>query len=124
MLEGLKGVTHDGGDGTASGTFSGFPQDRMSVAGKTGTAEVNKKADTSLFAAFAPADLANFVAVAILPESGKGGEAAAPLIRRILEPLALVNGVLTALPDAPRGGAFDVNSVVDELDVPASDGVD
>ena len=51
LLEGLKGVVTGG---TAAETFDGFALDQMPVAGKTGTAEVDGKADTSVFAAFAP----------------------------------------------------------------------
>ena len=91
------------------------------MAGKTGTAEVNDKASTSLFTAFAPADAPTLVATAILPEAGTGGEAAAPLIRRILEPLAASGGNLRMLPQAPKGGAFDVNTTVEEVSAPPSD---
>jgi penicillin-binding protein 2 len=121
LLDGLKGVTTGG---TAAGTFDGFPQDQMVVAGKTGTAEVNGKASTSLFTAFAPADAPTLVATAILPEAGTGGEAAAPLIRRILEPLAASGGDLKGLPAAPKGGGFDVASVVDEVAAPPSESGD
>ena len=43
-------------EGTAAAAFAGFPLDRVPVVGKTGTAQVTGKADTSLFAAVAPAD--------------------------------------------------------------------
>jgi penicillin-binding protein 2 len=126
ILDGLKGVTQQGGDGTASGTFEGFPQDRFQIAGKTGTAEVKgpdgaSKASTSLFAGFAPADAPTFAFAAILPEAGTGGEAAAPLIRRIFEPLAASGGNLALLPPAPKGGAFDVDAVVEDVSAPSTD---
>src|SRR3546814_10114829 len=54
MLDGLVGVTTKEG-GTATATFSDFPNDTFPVAGKTGTAQVDKKADTALFSAFGPA---------------------------------------------------------------------
>lgn len=107
MLEGFKGVTADPA-GTAHATFDGFPLDRFPVAAKTGTAQVGTKSDTSLFAAFAPADAPRFVAVAILEEAGFGGDAAAPLVRRAFEPMAVGDGTLAALPPAPLGGKFDV----------------
>ena len=56
--------------------------------------------------------------MAILPEAGTGGAAAAPLIRRILEPLAASGGDLPPLPAAPKGGAFDVDAAVDEVVAP------
>jgi penicillin-binding protein 2 len=87
IVRGLVGVTNERG-GTAVSTFQGFNQTFFRVAGKTGTAEVRGKDDTSVFAAFAPADAPRFVTVAFLEESGYGGQAAAPAVRRILEPLA------------------------------------
>jgi penicillin-binding protein 2 len=120
ILQGLEGVTTSG---TAASTFNGFPQDRFQVAGKTGTAEVKGKASTSLFAAFAPASAPTVVAAAILPEAGEGGKAAAPLIRRILEPLANAGGDLVAFGQAnpaPPGGGFDVNAAVNEVSAPST----
>jgi penicillin-binding protein 2 len=49
---------------------------------------VNGKADTSLFAAVAPANDPQFVVVAIVEESGFGSVVAAPIVRRVLEVLA------------------------------------
>jgi penicillin-binding protein 2 len=87
ILAGLKGVVNDG-EGTAHGAFAGFPLNRMSVAGKTGTAQVAKKQDTALFVAFAPADNPQYVVAVVMEESGFGGSVAAPVARRILEKLA------------------------------------
>ena len=109
--------------GTAFNTFEGFPQATFPVAGKTGTAQVTGKADTSLFAAFAPSTAPRFAVVAILPEAGNGGDAAAPVVRRILEPLAEVNGDLTRLNElkpAPLGGAFDAEDAANEVVAPPS----
>jgi penicillin-binding protein 2 len=86
LVDGFVGVTTNS-EGTAVGTFSGFPN--WLVAGKTGTAQVSGRADTAVFAAFAPANAPRYAAAAFLEESGFGGVAAAPLVRRILEPLAL-----------------------------------
>lgn len=85
LVDGFVGVTTQA-DGTASGTFAGFPN--WTVAGKTGTAQVAGKADTAVFAAFAPAEAPQLAVAAFLEESGFGGVAAAPLVRRILEPVA------------------------------------
>lgn len=87
IVAGLVGAT-SGTGGTATSTFRGFDQTFFRIAGKTGTAEVNGKANTSVFAAFAPVDAPRFVAVAVLEESGYGAQAAAPAVRRIFEPLA------------------------------------
>ena len=52
--DGLAGVTRSGGDSTAGSVFRGWDQEAWPIAGKTGTAEVNDKADFSLFAAYGP----------------------------------------------------------------------
>lgn len=86
IIAGLRGVVADE-DGTAYPAFRGFPLSAFPVAGKTGTAEVNNKADTALFAGFAPADDPRYVVVAVMEESGFASETAAPLVRRIMEQL-------------------------------------
>jgi penicillin-binding protein 2 len=86
ILSGLRGaVSHP--DGTAYGSFTGFPGG-FPVAGKTGTAQVQGKQDTALFAAFAPADNPQYVVAVVMEEAGFGGSVAAPVARRILEGLA------------------------------------
>lgn len=113
--EGLINVTRSG---TAAGTFAGFPFETWSVAGKTGTAQVRGKADTSLFAAYGPTrqpgELGGpepeIAVAAVLEESGFGSEAAAPVIREILEPYAT-----DTLPRA---------RTVDEIDADRADGDD
>jgi penicillin-binding protein 2 len=86
ILDGLAGVT-TAERGTAVGTFQGFPEG-WPVAGKTGTAQVSGKDDNALFVGFGPVFDPQFVAVAVLEQAGFGGVAAAPLVRRILEPIA------------------------------------
>jgi penicillin-binding protein 2 len=110
MMAGFTGVTQSG-EGTASGTFEGFPN--WAVAGKTGTAEVQGRAYTSIFVGMAPAEAPQYVGVAILEEAGFGGQAAAPLIRRILESIADPALTPTVAPDAanpanPRGFALSI----------------
>jgi penicillin-binding protein 2 len=85
IIDGLTGVTQNE-RGTAYASFLGFPN--WAVAGKTGTAEVAGKADTAVFVGMAPAEAPQYVVTAFLEESGFGGVAAAPLVRRVLEPLA------------------------------------
>ena len=98
---GLEGVPRNGDPrGTAATAFAGFPQ-WWTVAGKTGTAEVVGKADTSLFAAYGPTNLGEpEIAIAVvLEESGFGSSAAAPITRAILEPVATDS--------VPRARTFD-----------------
>lgn len=83
MKEGFAGVI-TGEKGTATNAFLSFPQ-TIPVAGKTGTAEVSGKQDTSLFVGFTPIRKPNFVAVAIVEEAGWGAGTAAPIVKRTFE---------------------------------------
>jgi penicillin-binding protein 2 len=85
LLAGLVGVPVRG---TAARAFAGFPLDTYPIAGKTGTAQVDNKADTALFSAFGPAYAPQFQVTAVLEESGFGATSAAPVVRRIFEVLA------------------------------------
>ena len=87
ILAGLAGAVNDP-KGTAHGAFAGFPFDKLSVAGKTGTAQVRGKQDTALFVAIAPVEAPQYVLSVVMEESGFGGSSAAPVARRILTALA------------------------------------
>jgi penicillin-binding protein 2 len=84
IVRGMVGVSA-GGEGTARSAFAGWDHAGWPVAAKTGTAEVEGRADSSVFGAFGPATAPEVVAFAVLEESGYGGEAAAPMVRRILD---------------------------------------
>ncbi|NCG36413.1 MAG: hypothetical protein GWP48_02650, partial [Actinobacteria bacterium] len=100
--QGLLGVPRRDGSsaGTAWRAFNDvdFPLGSWPVAGKTGTAEVQGRADTSIFAAYGPTDNPGYeiyideepsVAIAVvLEEAGFGSSAAAPVAARILERIA------------------------------------
>ncbi len=113
MVDAMVGVTQHESDGTAARVFSGFPHSGFAVAGKTGTAEVTGKADSSLFAAFAPAEAPRYAISVIVEEGGFGSRVAAPVARRVLEPLALRDNQGVALPAAPRWGETVVYDVPD-----------
>jgi len=90
VLRGLVGVVADE-EGTAYWAFNSeatdgtyFPQARYPLAGKTGTAEVRGRADTSLFAAFGPVQEPAYVVVAVLEEAGFGSSVAAPFVARVM----------------------------------------
>ncbi|MFC4589529.1 penicillin-binding protein 2 [Sphaerisporangium corydalis] len=85
-------------DGTAAGAFSGFPMNVVKIGGKTGTAEVYGKEDTSWFASFAPAADPRFVVVVTISQGGQGAMAAAPAAREIYEGIYGIKGK-AALPD-------------------------
>ncbi|WP_204044691.1 penicillin-binding protein 2 [Acrocarpospora phusangensis] len=72
-------------DGTAAGAFGGWPMDLVRIGGKTGTAEVYGKADTSWFASFAPTSKPRYVVVVMVSQGGMGGSTAAPAVRQIYE---------------------------------------
>ena len=115
MLDGLVGVTTRDG-GTATATFADFPNDTFPVAGKTGTAQVDKKADTALFSAFGPAYSPEYQVTVVLEESGFGGTAAAPVARALFDvfagvtPMPIIQpggGLLDPEPDAGVDGAVE-----------------
>lgn len=83
MKDGFTGVISNE-KGTARNAFLSFPTN-IPVAGKTGTAEVSGKQDTSLFVGFTPIKKPNFVAVAIVEEAGFGAGTAAPIVKRTFE---------------------------------------
>jgi penicillin-binding protein 2 len=70
--------------GTAKGTFRGFD---VTVAGKTGTAEVYGKDDYAWFCAFAPADKPRYAVAVVIEQGGHGGSVAGPAARNILAQL-------------------------------------
>jgi len=77
----LLGVTTSG---TSKSAFKGFPK---IVAGKTGTAQVNGKADTAVFAAYAPASAPRYAVAIVIEQGGHGGSVAAPAARQIFSKL-------------------------------------
>lgn len=99
--DGLLGVPRsDSFRGTAWRAFADvdFPLGSWPVAGKTGTAEVKNKADTSLFVAYGPTDYPTYgIDVAgepeisisvVLEQAGFGSSSAAPVAAAILEKVA------------------------------------
>ena len=99
LMAGFQGVISDP-IGTGFGAFAGFPLAQFPVAGKTGTAEVAGKFDTSLFTAYAPANAPRYVITVVMEEAGLGASAAAPVARRVLEGIAVKEGVSVLPPSA------------------------
>jgi penicillin-binding protein 2 len=89
IVDGLANVTRSG---TAAATFAGLDQRAFPIVGKTGTAEVNGKADTSLFASYAPLADPQWAVTAVLEESGFGAEASGVVVCRVYEMLASQDG--------------------------------
>lgn len=89
----IKGALSEvASDGTAAGAFSGFPMELVKVGGKTGTAEVWGKEDTSWFASFAPTSKPRYVVVVMVSQGGMGGQTAAPAVREIYEGIYGIKG--------------------------------
>lgn len=95
MRAGFADVLQDE-EGTAYWSFAGFPFERVAggVAGKTGTAQVAGKGNTSVFAAYFPAAAPRYAVVALVEEAGSGSEIAAPVVRRVIE-------AMVGVPSAP-----------------------
>lgn len=104
ILDGMRGATTLRTNerlGTAYNAFDGFSHDRWPVAGKTGTAEVLGKSDSAVFVGFGPLHEPAYVVAVLLEEAGFGGESAAPVVRRVLEAVAL-DRVPEASTEIPR----------------------
>ena len=86
IRDALKGTVSMPG-ATATAAFSGFPFSQVSVAGKTGTAEVPPKQDYSWFAAMTEANGERRVVVVLVEQGGHGATTAAPIARNIIEGL-------------------------------------
>jgi penicillin-binding protein 2 len=71
--------------GTAASAFAGFPFWQISVAGKTGTAEVYGQQDYSWFAAMTQGMGKQYVVVAMVEQGGHGSTTAAPIARHVIE---------------------------------------
>ena len=85
---GLAGVVDPNGNGTAAGVFNGYQG--MPVIGKTGTAQVSGKQDTSWFAAITNPDnpdtaVPQYVVVVMVDEGGFGASTAGPIARRVID---------------------------------------
>jgi penicillin-binding protein 2 len=93
VMNGLKDAVI--GIGTAAPAFSGLSLPAgWEVGGKTGTAEVFGRQDTSVFVGIvnpdppAGSDLPQYVVVVFVEEGGNGGSVAAPITKRIIQALA------------------------------------
>ncbi len=98
IIDGLLAVPTTGTGATA---FSGFPHDRFRLAAKTGTAEMNGKADIALFAGFGPWPEPRYAFAVVLEEAGFGGVAAAPVARQFLD-WVLSESASTPVPEIQR----------------------
>ena len=86
--------------GTAYQAFQGLSV-FGGVAGKTGTAQVQGKGPTSLFASYFPAADPQYAVVAVVEQGGHGAETAAPIVRQVIE--AMTNQPVTPIGQSSPG---------------------
>lgn len=86
LIRGLEEVTTISGSaanaGTASKSFQGFP---ITVAGKTGTAQVYNQEPHAWFVGFAPSRNPMYSVIVLIENGGSGGVNAAPVARKIFD---------------------------------------
>jgi penicillin-binding protein 2 len=89
MMAGFTGAVSNS-QGTAAAAFQGFPFDQVPLAGKTGTAQVAGKDDTSLFVGMFGGTPENpkYVVAVVVEQAGFGAQTAAPVARRIIEKMS------------------------------------
>ena len=98
IRDGLWAVVNDGGTG-GQARIAG-----LDIAGKTGTAQIiansksEKGQDHAWFAAFAPAKAPEAVVVVLVERGGHGGDAAAPIARKIFNAIFLEKVAMVGLP--------------------------
>jgi penicillin-binding protein 2 len=83
IMSGLHAAASAPG-GTSADVFAGWPQDRLPVFGKTGTAQRPNQADQSWYVAFVPDHNHPIVIATTIERGGFGAERAAPATCQIL----------------------------------------
>jgi penicillin-binding protein 2 len=86
IMAGFTGVAEDD-KGTAFRVFNGLGFPAGSIAGKTGTAQVQGKQNTSWFVGMTPAANPKYIVLAVVEEGGYGSATSAPIVRRIMQGL-------------------------------------
>jgi penicillin-binding protein 2 len=105
-------------DGTAYEPFLGFPFDQVTVAGKTGTAEVFGKQDTAWFTALVPAENPQYVITVAVEQGDTGARTAAPIARKIIEYLYCLPGHPDVPPDPQYGEQPDTGQCAPQVALP------
>jgi cell division protein FtsI/penicillin-binding protein 2 len=101
MLAGFEGAVN-ASNGTASGSFQGFPFSQLSLAGKTGTASSLETVPTSWFVGWGPVTNPQYLIVVVIEKGGYGASAAAPVARDGFQ--YLVSNPVTPVVLSPPGG--------------------
>jgi len=116
MRTALAGVVTQG---TAASAFSGFPLDKVCVAGKTGTAQLFGSNATSVFASFAPCNDPKYVVLVMVPDSGYGADVAAPAVRQIYDGIYGLEGDKAAVPNGKVPGSLPQITSTGAINPPA-----
>jgi penicillin-binding protein 2 len=90
IRKGLEGVTAPGG--TADDAFA---DSRVTVAGKTGTAEAGSGQPFAWFAGYGPVTAPRHVVVVVVEQGGSGSAIAAPIAREIFDGLTAIDAGVT-----------------------------
>lgn len=96
---------------TGETLFRNYPYDKLTIAGKTGTAQGFASKpwnDSSAFAAFSTNPFSPYTVVAYLEKSGYGSKAAAPVVKCVFEALSGAVRLDAVVPSDP----LDVTSVL------------
>jgi penicillin-binding protein 2 len=84
MLAGFTGVvqsTNPHDLGTAADLFADFPFNKLSLAGKTGTASSDEQVPTSWFVGWGPVNNPQYLIAVVIEKGGYGASAAAPVAK-------------------------------------------
>ena len=113
----LAGVTTRG---SAAWRFGGWPQDKIPMHAKTGTAEVYGKQTTSWFVSYTP----DYTIIMTIAQGGTGSGASGPAVRKIYEAMygldeqggqdlkkALLPAPAKSLPKIQQDGAIDAPEI-------------
>ena len=83
IMAGLHGAASAPG-GTSADVWAGWPQSRLPVYGKTGTAQRPNQADQSWYVCYIPSPSRPLVVAVTIERGGFGADAAAPAVRLIM----------------------------------------
>ena len=115
IRDALAGVVTQG---TAAAGFSGFPLNKVCVAGKTGTAQAQGQQPNSVFVSFAPCNHPQYVVVSMIPNSGYGADFSVPLVRQIYDDIYGLEGHPAAMPGGQAPSALPQVSANGQITAP------
>jgi penicillin-binding protein 2 len=114
--------------GSAAYRYTTFPLDKIPVAAKTGTGQVEGKATTSWYASYAPANDPKYVVLMMVPEGGTGSGTSAPSVNEIYKALFGIEGMQVnpkraIIPNGEPIKALPTVNADGTIDLPKDDGL-